>query len=235
MIETSARPRSRTHRADSPHRHRTVSAQRAIDRRNRRLARTMQIATGAAVRNGGATVSATETRGRSRASIKARLNKQSVIRRLRVGKLSFVATVLLVCLIGVGVTLVLSSYVASQSESVVALQQTNKGLKEHDAQLTKQLQESMSAAQLAEKATAMGMVPSGDVLTLHKEGKKVVVVGTPQAANGRVLQNINPPLPQRTELKVKKVSEPPSEPPAEKVKFEKRRPSDTLQQLAEHR
>ena len=25
MIETSARPRSRTHRADSPHRHRTVS------------------------------------------------------------------------------------------------------------------------------------------------------------------------------------------------------------------
>ena len=53
MIETSARPRSRTHRADSPHRHRTVSAQRAIDRRNRRLARTMQIATGAAVRNGG--------------------------------------------------------------------------------------------------------------------------------------------------------------------------------------
>jgi len=40
---------------------------------------------------------------------------------------------------------------------------------------------------------------------------------------------------KKTELKVKKVSEPPSEPPAEKVKFEKRRPSDTLQQLAEHR
>ena len=219
MMETSARPRSRTQRIDSRPRQRTASAQRAIDRRNRRLARTMQVTTGAAVRNGGAgTVPTSLTRGRSRVSIKAQMNQQSTVRRARSSRLSFVATVLLVCFIGVGISLVLSSYVASQSEAVVALQQTNKELKERDAQLTKQLQESMSAAQLAEKATALGMVSSGDVPTLHKVGNKVEVLGTPQAANGRSLHNINPPLPQRVELQVEEVSEP----AIEEVKFTKR-------------
>lgn len=219
MIETSARPSSRTQRIDSHPRHRTASAQRALDRRNRRLARTMQVSTGAAVRNGGASsVESSATRGRSRASIQATMNQQSAVRRTRIGKLSFVAAVLIVLFVGVGVSLVLSSYVASQSESVVALQHTNKELKERDAQLTKQLQESMSAAQLAEKAAAMGMVPSGDVATLHKVGKNVEVVGTPKAASGQSMHNINPPLPQRVELKVEEASEP----PIEEVKFEKR-------------
>ena len=219
MIETSARPSSRTQRIDSHPRHRTASAQRALDRRNRRLARTMQVSTGAAVRNGGASsVASSATRGRSRASIQATMNQQSAVRRTRIGKLSFVAAVLIVLFVGVGVSLVLSSYVASQSESVVALQHTNKELKERDAQLTKQLQESMSAAQLAEKAAAMGMVPSGDVATLHKVGKNVEVVGTPKAASGQSMHNINPPLPQRVELTVEEASEP----PIEEVKFEKR-------------
>ena len=229
MIETFARPRSRTQRIDSHPRHRTASAQRAIDRRNRRLARTIQVSTGAAVRNGGAgSVASSAIRGRSRASIQAAMNQHSTVRRLRIGRLSFVAAVLIVLFIGVGVSLVLSSYVASQSESVVALQHTNK---ERDAQLTKQLQESMSAAQLAEKAAAMGMVPSGDVATLHKVGHNVKVFGTPKAATGQSLHNINPPLPQRVELKVEEASEP----PIEKVNFEKRHSTASSERVSTSR
>ena len=229
MIETFARPRSRTQRIDSHPRHRTASAQRAIDRRNRRLARTIQVSTGAAVRNGGAgSVASSAIRGRSRASIQAAMNQHSTVRRLRIGRLSFVAAVLIVLFIGVGVSLVLSSYVASQSESVVALQHT---IKERDAQLTKQLQESMSAAQLAEKAAAMGMVPSGDVATLHKVGHNVKVFGTPKAATGQSLHNINPPLPQRVELKVEEASEP----PIEKVNFEKRHSTASSERVSTSR
>lgn len=232
MIETFARPRSRTQRIDSHPRHRTASAQRAIDRRNRRLARTIQVSTGAAVRNGGAgSVASSATRGRSRASIQAAMNQHSTVRRLRIGRLSFVVAVLIVLFIGVGVSLVLSSYVASQSESIVALQHTNKELKERDAQLTKQLQESMSAAQLAEKAAAMGMVPSGDVATLHKVGHNVKVFGTPKAASGQSMHNINPPLPQRVELKVEEASDP----PIEKVNFEKRHSTASSERVSTSR
>lgn len=208
-MTTTVRPRSRARRIDNRSSYRSTSAQRAINRRNRRLQRNFQLSTGAAVRNGRTTNPASSlVRGRSRASIAAQLDGNSQIRRQRASKVSFVAAILIVCFIGLGISLILSSYVASQSDNLVALQHTNKELKERDAQLTKQLQENMSAAQLAEKAAAMGMVPARDVATLNKHGRRIVVLGTPQAAQGDTLYNINPTLPERTPLKVAEDTDP---------------------------
>ncbi|HHY07665.1 MAG TPA: hypothetical protein GX530_03895 [Corynebacteriales bacterium] len=218
-MTTTARPHSRTRRVDSRSSYRSRSAQRALQRRNRRLQRSFQVSTGAAVRNGGASrAEGSLIRGRSRQSIAAQLDSQSKVRKKRASKISFVAAILIVCFVGLGISLVLSSYVASQSETVVALEHTNKELKERDAQLTKELQENMSAAQLAEKAAAMGMVPARDVATLNKQGSKVVMVGTPKAAQGATLYNINPTIPERIPLKVAEDTDP----APEKVEFVKR-------------
>lgn len=218
-MTTTAGPRSRTRRTDSRSNFRSTSAQRALNRRNRRLQRTYQLSTGAAVRNGGASRKGHAFRGRTRASIAAQLNGTSQVRKKRASKISFVAAILIVCFVGLGISLVLSSYVASQSDTLVALEHTNKELKERDAQLTKELQENMSAAQLAEKAAAMGMVPARDVATLNKQGKKVVLVGTPKAAQGETLYNINPTIPERVPLKVAEDTDP----APEKAAFVKRK------------
>lgn len=228
-MTTTAGPRSRTRRTDSRSNYRSTSAQRALKRRNRRLERTYQLSTGAAVRNGGASRATNNLfRGRTRASIAAQLNGNSQVRKKRASKLSFVAAVLIVCFVGLGISLVLSSYVASQSDTLVALEHTNKELKERDAQLTKELQENMSAAQLAEKAAAMGMVPAREVATLNKQGTKVVLVGTPKAAQGSTLYNINPNIPERVQLKVAESADP----APEKVAFVKRKDAASTKRAA---
>lgn len=96
------------------------------------------------------------------------------------GRASFVVLIIVVLAVGVASTLWLSTQAIADSYRLEAAKAEADRLAERAAELQREVTEKESAASLAERAKAMGMVPAGDParLIVQPDGT-VVVVGEP--------------------------------------------------------
>lgn len=96
------------------------------------------------------------------------------------GRASFVVLIIAVLTIGVAATLWLSTQAIADSYRLDEAKKEAEQLSEQAAQLQREVTEQESAASLAERAKAMGMVPAGDParLVVQPDGT-VVLVGEP--------------------------------------------------------
>jgi hypothetical protein len=96
------------------------------------------------------------------------------------GRASFVALIIAVLTVGIVATLWLSTQAIEDSYRLEQAKQEADRLAERAAELQQDVTEKESAASLAERAQAMGMVPAGDParLVVQPDGT-VVVVGEP--------------------------------------------------------
>lgn len=96
------------------------------------------------------------------------------------GRASFVVLIIVVLTVGVASTLWLSTQAIADSYRLEEAKQEADRLAERAAELQREVTENESAASLAERAKAMGMVPAGDParLIVQPDGT-VVLVGEP--------------------------------------------------------
>jgi cell division protein FtsB len=96
------------------------------------------------------------------------------------GRASFVVLIIVVLTVGVASTLWLSTQAIADSYRLEQAKAEADRLSERAAELQREVTEKESAASLAERAKAMGMIPSGDParLIVQPDGT-VVVVGEP--------------------------------------------------------
>ncbi|HEX6356866.1 septum formation initiator [Actinophytocola sp.] len=99
------------------------------------------------------------------------------------GRASFVVSIIVVLTVGVAATLWLSTQAIADSYRLEQTKDEADRLAERAADLQREVTEKESAAWLAERAQAMGMVPSGDParLVVHPDGT-VTLVGEPVPA-----------------------------------------------------
>ncbi|MFL6124863.1 septum formation initiator [Actinophytocola sp.] len=97
------------------------------------------------------------------------------------GRVPFAVLIIVVLTVGVAATLWLSTQAAADSYHLEQAKQEADRLSERAAQLQREVTEKESAASLAERAKAMGMVPAGDParLIVQSDGT-VVLVGEPK-------------------------------------------------------
>lgn len=96
------------------------------------------------------------------------------------GRVPFAVLIIVLLVVGVAATLWLSTQAISDSYRLDQVKQESERLAERAAVLQREVTEMESAASLAERAKAMGMVPAGDPARLVvKPDGKVVVVGEP--------------------------------------------------------
>lgn len=107
------------------------------------------------------------------------------------GRASFVVLIIVVLTVGVAATLWLSTQAISDSYRLEQVKQEADRLAERAAELQREVTENESAASLAERAKAMGMIPAGDParLIVQPDGT-VVLVGEPTP--------VQPPAPPAT-------------------------------------
>ncbi len=195
-------PDTRTRRAPARRddrdtsRPRSSSAQRALDRRQKRIEQQR------AVLDAGGTLRETPAEralrrhrdGAASAGLLARLPRPAgMVRRV-----PFVLALIALVCAGLGMTLWLSTGSAENSYELTRREAVNNSLAEKKAALERDVKSGESAPGLAERATALGMIPAGTVPVLvGKEGGKVVVVGKPAPATGAAKPALNPPA-QRT-------------------------------------
>jgi hypothetical protein len=96
------------------------------------------------------------------------------------GRASFAVLIIVVLTVGVAATLWLSTQAIADSYRLDQTKQEADRLAERAAQLQREVTEQESAASLAERAKAMGMIPAGDParLIVQPDGT-VVLVGEP--------------------------------------------------------
>jgi hypothetical protein len=96
------------------------------------------------------------------------------------GRASFVVLIIVVLAVGVASTLWLSTQAIADSYRLDQAKEEADHLAERAAELQREVTEAESAASLAERAKAMGMIPAGDParLIVQPDGT-VVVVGEP--------------------------------------------------------
>jgi hypothetical protein len=96
------------------------------------------------------------------------------------GRASFVALIIAVLTVGIVATLWLSTQAIADSYRLEQAKQEADRLAERAAGLQREVTEQESAASLAERAKAMGMVPAGDParIVVHSDGT-ITVVGDP--------------------------------------------------------
>lgn len=98
-------------------------------------------------------------------------------------RVSFAVLIIVLLVVGVAATLWLSTQAIADSYRLDEAKQNVERLSEQAAKLQREVTEKESAASLAERAKAMGMVPAGDPARLVvKPDGTVVVVGDPKAA-----------------------------------------------------
>jgi hypothetical protein len=103
------------------------------------------------------------------------------------GRASFVVLIIVVLTVGVASTLWLSTQAIADSYRLEQAKAEADRLAERAAELQREVTEKESAASLAERAKAMGMVPAGDParLIVQPDGT-VVVVGEPKPVQAPV-------------------------------------------------
>ncbi|TWS19678.1 hypothetical protein FK529_10970 [Tsukamurella asaccharolytica] len=174
---------------------RSTSAQRALDRRQKRLEQQR------AVLDAGGTLRETPAEralrrhrdGAAAPGLLARLPRPAGLVR----RVPFVLALIALVCAGLGMTLWLSTGSAENSYELTRREAANTALAEKKTALERDVKSGESAPGLAERATALGMVPAGTVPVLAgKEGGKVVVVGKPAPATGAPKPPLNPPAPR---------------------------------------
>lgn len=96
------------------------------------------------------------------------------------GRASFAVLIIVVLTVGVAATLWLSTQAIADSYRLDEVKQEADRLAERAADLQREVTEKESAASLAERAKAMGMIPAGDPARLIvQEDGTVVLVGEP--------------------------------------------------------
>ena len=96
------------------------------------------------------------------------------------GRVSFAVLIIVLLVVGVAATLWLSTQAIADSYRLDQAKQDAERLAERAAELQREVTEKESAASLAERAKAMGMIPAGDPARLVvKPDGTVVVVGEP--------------------------------------------------------
>ncbi len=194
-------PDTRTRRAPARRddrdtsRPRSSSAQRALDRRQKRLDQQR------AVLEAGGTLRETPAEralrrhrdGAATAGLMSRLPRpQAMVRRV-----PFVLGLIALVCAGLGMTLWLSTGSAENSYDLRKREAVNTSLAEKKVALERDVKSGESAPGLADRATALGMVPAGTVPVLvGKGGGRVDVVGKPAPATGAAKPPLNPPAPR---------------------------------------
>jgi uncharacterized protein HemX len=114
------------------------------------------------------------------------------------GRVSFAVLIIVLLVVGVAATLWLSTQAIADSYRLDEVKQESERLAERAAELQREVTEKESAASLAERAKAMGMVPAGDPARLVvKPDGTVVVVGEPTpVVPPQTPANENPPANQ---------------------------------------
>ncbi|TNC22641.1 hypothetical protein [Amycolatopsis alkalitolerans] len=118
--------------------------------------------------------------------------------RLPRSRASFVLIVMMLLAAGVATTLLLSTQAIADSYRLEQIRQENSGLAEQSERLQEDVTKADTASSLAERATALGMVPGGDPahLVQNPDGS-VTVVGKPEKAV-RPAPPPTPPAPPST-------------------------------------
>ncbi|MCD2104791.1 hypothetical protein O4214_13910 [Rhodococcus erythropolis] len=110
------------------------------------------------------------------------------------GRVPFVASVIGLLSIGLAVTLLLTTRAAEDSYQLSDARAYNQSLVEQKAALERDFQSRNSAPELANQASALGMVPAKDParLVVHPGGS-VEVVGTPTPATAGAMPPLDAP------------------------------------------
>lgn len=202
VTQAPSTPDTRTRRAPARRddrdtsRPRSSSAQRALERRQKRLDQQR------AVLDAGGTLRETPAEralrrhrdGAESTGVLSRLPRPAGLVR----RVPFVLALITLVCAGLGLTLWLSTGSAENSYDLRKREAVNNSLAEQKAALERDVKSGESAPGLADRATELGMIPAGTVPVLvGKEGGKVVVVGKPAPATGAAKPALNPPA-QRT-------------------------------------
>ncbi|MFI7170536.1 hypothetical protein [Rhodococcoides fascians] len=125
----------------------------------------------------------------SAASLRPTLNGSAIAARI-----PFVALVIGLLALGLGLTLLLTTRSAGDSYDLSAAKAVNAELAQQRASLQRDVELAESAPELARKAAAIGMVPAKNParLVVAPEGG-VQVVGTPAPADGAPVAPLDPP------------------------------------------
>ena len=173
---------------------RSSSAQRALERRQKRLEQQR------AVLDAGGTLRETPAEralrrhrdGAATAGLMARLPAPRALAR----RVPFVLAMIALVGAGLVLTLWLSTGSAENSYELTRREAVNNSLAEKKAALERDVKSGESAPGLAERATTLGMVPAGTLPVLvGQTNGKVVVVGKPAPATGAPKPALNPPAP----------------------------------------
>ncbi|MBW0289494.1 hypothetical protein ATN37_13940 [Rhodococcus sp. MH15] len=110
------------------------------------------------------------------------------------GRVPFVASVIGLLSIGLAVTLLLTTRAAEDSYQLSDARAYNQSLVEQKAALERDFQSRNSAPELANQASALGMVPAKDParLVVHPDGS-VEIVGTPTPATAGAMPPLDAP------------------------------------------
>lgn len=156
---------------------RSAAAQRAIDRRAKRRereARTARVA------------------HRSAAGSSGRAASPGL--RNRIASVPFVVPVIALLVIGLGLSLWLSTKAAADSYRLGEERQQNQALLDKRDSLKRTYESSDSAPELSDKASRLGLIPANNPARMIVNGPgKPRVVGDPEPAQGKALRSINPP------------------------------------------
>ncbi|MEO9327592.1 hypothetical protein [Gordonia aurantiaca] len=168
--------RSRRARIESERATRSKAAQRALDRRRRRMA------TGTPAPRGGLSIS-------------------SVSFRERLQHTPFVVPVLALLIVGLGLSLWLSTKAAQDSYRLGVERAENQALVDQRDALKRDYESGNSAPELAREATRLGMIPAQNPARMIVEDpRRPKIVGKPAPASGKPMVDLNPqPTPDPTE------------------------------------
>lgn len=160
---------------DSVRENRSRAAQRAIDRRRRRMDRDDRRA------------GRTSPRAVSQAGAGYGL-------RQRISGMPFVVPVLALLVVGLGLSLWLSTKAAQDSYRLGIARQENQSLSDKRDSLKQDYESGDSAPELSDKASRLGLIAAQNParMVVGPDGR-VRVIGTPEPAQGKSMTSINPP------------------------------------------
>ncbi|MEE3852442.1 hypothetical protein VZC37_19030 [Gordonia sp. LSe1-13] len=157
---------------------RSRAAQRAIARREKRREREARV---------NRVAERTEARSTTRP-------RPSVPLRARITGVPFVVPVIALLVVGLGLSLWLSTKAAADSYKLGVERQENQALVDRRDSLKRTYESGNSAPELSDKASQLGMIPAQNPARMVVDGPgKPRIIGEPEPAQGRALRSINPP------------------------------------------
>jgi hypothetical protein len=168
--------RARRETAGTERATRSRAAQRAIDRRRKRLDREKR--TGRSV---------------DRTPVVTSAPRETMSLRARITGIPFVVPVIALLVVGLGLSLWLSTKAAADSYRLGEERQENQALLDRRDTLKRSYESGDSAPELADKASRLGLIPAKNPARMIVDGSgRPRVVGDPEPAQGKAMRSINP-------------------------------------------